>query len=78
MAGPVKIELVQCRRGHMGLTVCPSCFGTGLVPAGTEGGHSYLTEKGDPPVAPPQSDPICQSCFGSGLLEPHSCFTRQP
>jgi hypothetical protein len=68
------VELVQCRRGHMGLTVCPSCKGTGMVPEGTKGGHSYLKENGDPPDQLPQGDPVCQSCIGSGLLGPHSCI----
>lgn len=70
------INLVQCRRGHKGLTVCTSCFGTGVVSSGTAGGHSYVKADGSAPNPNPDAhgSAVCQSCFGSGLLEPHSCF----
>lgn len=70
------INLVQCRRGHKGLTVCTSCFGTGVVSSDKAGGHSYVNADGSAPSPNPgaQGNAVCQSCFGSGLLEPHSCF----
>lgn len=75
------IVLVQCRRGHKGLTICPSCKGTGLVEAGTKGSHLYVHEDGSAPTLP-SGDPVCPSCFGSGLLQPHggmgSCFSSSP
>lgn len=71
------INLVQCRRGHKGLTVCTSCFGSGVVSGATQGSHSYVKEDGTVPDATAGSV-VCQSCFGSGLLEPHSCFGSTP
>ena len=70
------INLVQCRRGHKGLTVCTSCFGTGVVSSDRSGGHAYVNADGSAPNPNPnaQGNAVCQSCFGSGLLEPHSCF----
>ena len=76
MAEP--INLVQCRRGHKGLTVCTSCFGTGVVSSATKGSHSYVHEDGTVPNPGEQGTVVCQSCFGSGLLEPHSCFGPTP
>ena len=76
MADP--INLVQCRRGHKGLTVCTSCFGAGVVSSATQGSHSYVNEDGTPPDPGGEGSVVCQSCFGSGLLEPHSCFGSPP
>ena len=72
------INLVQCRRGHKGLTVCTSCFGAGVVSSATQGSHSYVNEDGTPPDPGAEGSVVCQSCFGSGLLEPHSCFGSPP
>ena len=52
-----KGDLVACKRGHTGLTVCPSCEGTGHVKSDDKGntsGHQH-----------------CTACQGSGLLQPH-------
>ena len=73
-----QVNLVQCRRGHGGLTVCPSCLGTGIVPEGTPGNHAYVMENGSPPSAVPSGGAVCQSCTGSGLLERHSCTGAPP
>lgn len=68
-------ELVTDRNGHSGLTVCPTCGGSGHVPAGTQGNHGWVKEDGDAghPISTGQHV-HCASCGGSGLLEPHSCF----
>jgi hypothetical protein len=68
-------EVVTDRNGHSGLTVCPTCGGTGHLPAGTQGNHGWVNDKGA--AAHPRAknhDVHCVSCLGSGLLEPHSCF----
>lgn len=63
-------HLVSCGHGHDGLTVCPTCNGTGHVAVGKPGAQPWLP-RGPGAAAAGTGDPHCVACKGSGLLEAH-------
>lgn len=64
-------HLVNCGHGHTGLTVCPTCNGTGHVEAGKPGAAPWIAKSAGAAAAG-TGHPHCVACKGSGLLEAHS------
>lgn len=71
-----KGELVECGAGHGGLTVCPTCDGSGHVDPGEPGSPSWAKKAEGKSAGGHSHHQHCRTCQGSGLLQPHplSCI----